>query len=372
MSTNPKDMLFSDAIDDSLRCDARLFGVALDVSDDPFSIQLKLASMWARQQGRCLAPEDPYEAIIERLGSSKGSIPHVGRFPLPSWISPRPDSLDRQLVTQEHMKKFLDEDGCLKLADKIKGFVSDQILPDLPVMIGIDHSATGGVVWALSDALGPENLTVVVLDRHFDALPLSLRMEPLLGKSPHQIAGAENAFPIVPDSDLYCCGNFWSYLIDKGVILPENLLFIGVADYPADEVGPEWEAFRDAYLAFEKQGCSFFPLKEFEGPYEGSLNSFLAARITTPYLYVSLDLDIGSYRCVHAARYMDGPGINRKALMHIANAIARGCRDGRFRLCGLDVMEFNIHLLGITGKHGVQDMTVPLACDFIRAVTALA
>jgi len=66
---------------------------------------------------------------------------------------------------------------------------------------------------------------------------------------------------------------------------------------------------------------------------------------------------------------MDRPGIEGKALHHIAHSIARTCRSRRFRIAGLDVMEFNMHLLGITMKDGVEYTTVRVACDFIRALT---
>jgi arginase family enzyme len=347
---------------------AKLFGVALDVSDDPFSLQLKLASLWARQQGQKLH-DDPYEAIIEHIAWKKGQIEPAGKFPLVSWLGPRPKASDQRLVTRERMQQFLDEDGPLKTSHELRDFVADKILPGLPVMVGIDHSATGGVVSALSERLGPDNLTVLVLDRHFDALPLSVRMEPVLGMASAYPTGARDLFLGMSGEDAYCCGNFWAYLLDKGLVSPERMLFMGVADYPAEKAAPEWETFRERYLAFEERGCNFFPLREFGGSYGKRLERFLVEKIRTPYVYVSLDLDVGAYRCVHAARYMDGPGIEEKALLHIAHLVAKGCRSGKFRLAGLDVMEFNMHLLGITTEDGVEDATVRVARDFIQTLT---
>ena len=133
---------------------AKLFGVALDASDDPFSLELKLASIWARQQGQRL-PEDPYEAMLGELTMRERSIEPAGRFPVPSWLGPRPKPSDQPMLTQERVQQFLDDDGPLKTANELRNFVADKILPGLPVMIGIDHSATGGVVSALSAMLGP-------------------------------------------------------------------------------------------------------------------------------------------------------------------------------------------------------------------------
>jgi hypothetical protein len=66
---------------------------------------------------------------------------------------------------------------------------------------------------------------------------------------------------------------------------------------------------------------------------------------------------------------MDGPGIEEKALLQIAHLVARGYRSGKYRLAGLDVVEFNMHLLGITMEDGVEDATVRVARDFIQALT---
>jgi arginase family enzyme len=345
----------------------KLFGVALDASDDPFSLQLKHASIYARQQGQQLQ-EDPYQAVVEQLLGRKSRIDLAGRFPLPSWLGPRPGLSDQTSVNQRHMQCFLDDDGPLKTAEKVKDFVLDKILPGLPIMVGIDHSTTGGVVAALSAALGPESLTVIVLDRHFDALPLSVRMGPLRTMDSTSTLDRPGPLQAMPSEDGYCCGNFWAHLIERGVVLPERLLLVGVADYPEEKIAPEWEAFRDSYLEFEYQGCSFFPLREFDGPYGKRLEQFLRQKVKTPYVYVSLDLDVGSYRCVHAARYMDGPGIDERALLYVARTIAKGCRSGLFSLVGLDVMEFNMHLVGLESEQGVQDKTVATALDFIDAL----
>jgi hypothetical protein len=90
-------------------------------------------------------------------------------------------------------------------------------------------------------------------------------------------------------------------LIADGAIDPRHLVVAGVVDYQASLMGPEWEQFRKSYMAYEEQGCKFFPLQEFTNGYEGKLREFLLHAIVTPYLYVSLDLDIGAYRGVYAA-----------------------------------------------------------------------
>jgi arginase family enzyme len=346
----------------------KMFGVALDASDDPWNLQLKLASMWARQQGRNFHSE-PYETMVQELGMRSTYIEPAGSVPIPSWLWPRPRPSDLPFVTQESMQEFVDGGGLLDVAHQVKNFVASQILPQLPIMVGVDHSATGGVVSALSEALGPDRLTVVALDHHFDGIPLSVRMRPSLESDlvPPPAGGAPRA---ESGGSGYCCGDFWAYLIQAGVLHPEHLLLLGVADYPIEQTGPEWATFRKTYLEFGERGCSFFPLAAFKGAYKRRLRHFLREKITTPYVYVSLDVDVGAGRCVHAARYMDGLGIERKALLDTAEILAEGSRCGAFRLVGLDVMEFNMHLLGMETPAGLKDTTVETAWAFVEVLTA--
>jgi hypothetical protein len=132
-----------------------------------------------------------------------------------------------------------------------------------------------------------------------------------------------------------------------------------VADYPGEQHDREgWERFRDNYLEFEKRGCRFFPAFRFDGDYQDALEGFLLDQIATSNVYVSLDVDVGAYRCIHAARYMDRPGIDETALMNATDILAAGCRNGKFRLAGLDAVEFNMHFLDITVESGKKDNTL--------------
>jgi arginase family enzyme len=156
--------------------------------------------------------------------------------------------------------------------------------------------------------------------------------------------------------------------MEAGVVLPENLVFIGVADYPGGEKTPG-NKFRQMYLGFEEQGCSFFLRSQFEGPYAGGLARFLREKINAPNIYISLDLDVCSYTGTNAARYMDRPGISEQNLLDVAGIISDECRRRNIRIAGMDIMEFNMHFLGIETPDGVRDETLGLVQKFITALT---
>jgi arginase family enzyme len=339
----------------------KLFGVALDPADDPWSLRLKqawLAADAARLDGLA-AGRDPYDAVTAGLADllRQHRIEPAGKVQVPTWLSPRPDKADLPVVTAANMAAFFDSGELLAITQRVQAFVKDDILPAVPVMVGVDHSATAGVVAALSQKYGPENLGVIVLDQHFDALPLSVRL-----------AGSGSAGVPVGFNDGFCCGNFWAWVIESGYVLPPNLAFIGVADYPAPAADPRREPFRRAYLDFESRGCRFFSLDCFRGDYRADLARFIEGT-GAPSIYVSLDLDVASYTGTLAARYMDRPGLSRQGVLDVANAVAAACRRGQFTICGLDVMEFNMHFLGIETPGGARDATLELVGGFFAALT---
>jgi arginase family enzyme len=344
-------------------CHSTIFGVAIDASDDPWALELKRASINASDCAERRLPDDLYDSLIPELRKLDPKIEALGKFSVPSLLTPRPRPSDAPFITQENMDAFVSDGGLQRLSWQLTDFVRKNVLPAMPIMLGVDHSATGGVVTALAEKLGSENLTVLVLDQHFDALPIAVRLPSDSGFGFN--LGFLNTLSNLTN-EAYCCGNFWKYLIDDAVVLPRNLLFVGVADYPEDGTSAGSERYRNAYLDFEARGCGFFPLKEFEGTYINRLRNFLREKITTPYLYVSLDLDVGSYQCVHAARYMDRPGLERKALMDIARIIRDESKSGKFQLAGSDVMEFNVHFSRIETSDGTKDHTVGLALDFLK------
>lgn len=345
-----------------------MFGVALDASDDPMSLQLKCASLMSG--GDRDISIDPYDALSNQPGTHD-RFGLAGKLPIPSWLGPRPRLEDRNMLNLENFQRFYEDKGFLKLSEQVRDFVKGQIFPALPIMIGIDHSSTGGVVAALADRYGAENLSVIVIDRHFDGIALSQRIAAITGadKSAHVDTADMMPFSTMA-ADEYCCGSFWAHVLDNGFLLPENLMFIGVADYPRTDSGTEWQNFRDSYLQFEERGCRFFPLWQFQHAYRDNLNRFVEGHIKTPYVYVSLDVDVGSFNCIHAARYMDGLGISRENLLDIAAAIARLTAAGHASLVGFDVMEFNMHFLGIEIEDGLHDRTLDVVDEFIQTLLA--
>jgi arginase family enzyme len=349
--------------------------MAFDPSDDPWNLELKRAWMTRLTQGVSVGQKlarDPYDEVSGHLKYvlKRRDICQAGKFPVPSWLWPKPEAADYPEVTVKHIGGFYDSGGLTSLVRGLQDFVETRIFPDTPFMLGVDHTATMGVISALSKKYGVDNLSVIVLDQHFDALPLSVRMAGLGGASASPLGGIPLAM-VQAQAGFYdqCnCGNFWAYLMEDQLVLPENLSFVGVADYPGQQSESAENLFRKSYLMFENMGCSFFPLSNFTGNYQPSLSRFIEDSIGTPLVYVSLDLDVGSYNFTWAARYMDWPGISAQNLLDTATQIRNSCRQKRVELAGLDVMEFNMHFLGIEMEDGTRDDTLSVVGKYIDAL----
>ena len=353
----------------------KMFGVALDPSDDPWSLELKQAwinSEKAEMEGLA-ACRDPYEAVTCYLGETlkKQGIEPAGKFPVPSWLTPRPNQDDLSLINAQHIGIFYDSGELISLVRRLQEFVENEIFPASPVMVGVDHTATMGVLAALSRKYGADNISVITLDQHFDAIPMSVRVAETSGMIPNPMGGMPLAAPASLQGlkEHCCCGNFWEYILNEGYILPQNLSFIGSADYPGRLADSAVSPFRDCYLSFEKKGCRFFPLYRFNEQYIEPLTAFISEGIRTSKVYVSLDLDVGAYNFSWAARYMDVPGISLKNLLDTANRIRSVCQSQGAELVGFDIMEFNMHFLGIEPEDGTRDTTMETVGEYLKALT---
>lgn len=132
---------------------------------------------------------------------------NLGRFLVDSWLTPKPQVSNMELIQQESYAEFLRNDGFRVFAELLKDFVKVHVFPYIPGMIGVDHSLTGGVLMAISDFFGSEYIAILVFDVHTDAIPLAIRS----GLAQYALeAGLPSPGPITrPETfDSYTAGNF--------------------------------------------------------------------------------------------------------------------------------------------------------------------
>jgi arginase family enzyme len=348
------------------------FGASLDALDVPEAVNIKRSYIEASLSGRPLPSDvrDPY-AFFRTLTKDRlkeQGHRYLGRFVVESWLTPKPESSDLEMVTQESYNQFLRNDGFRIFAELLRDFVKVHVLPSIPGMVGVDHSLTGGVLMALSDYLGPENLGVLIFDVHTDAIPLPLR----LGLAQYGAkAGQSSGEQMVIDEtfDPYSAGSFLLYLMDKGLILPENLVIVGVRDN-ADRLRKLTDKRVKKYVRYYdslcERGVKIIGKDQLQDDGPAAIQNLLN-QLQCSKLYISLDIDVSAHCGVLATRFTDVPGTEISSILEVAHKVGELLASRRFSLVGLDIMEIDIHKLGAKLKDGIEDQTQ----TFIQNYTTL-
>lgn len=338
--------------------DVKVFGAALDALDDPDRVALKRAWVEALAAGRIGPdePADPYDAITPYLSEYCTDIVLTGKLDIPGSLTPRPSPEEMNVIDPVFYRTYLDSPLNQSMLNQCQRFVEHNVLPGVSGMLAVDHSFTACNFNAVARLHGMENVSLIILDSHFDAIPAALRI-------PADMAGMG-----FPEMDSIHCGNFILHMIDKEMVLPENIIVIGPSDYPPDEISGEGDSvsgFREAYLSFINRGVKVIPKSRSIKPSFLSYLDNLLEEIRTPYLYVSMDADIGSCSCMNAVRFMDTVGLGEEAITGMAKLINRHITNGRLELVGFDVSEVDVHLLGLIGPDGEPDRTAQVCARFV-------
>jgi len=126
----------------------KVFGAALDATDFPLNIQTKYAYLNSLTQNLITEPNflDPYEGFLLYSSIlSKEKYHKIGKFPVESWLTPKPNIEDYPFVNQLEFQKFtinekLKELRIIKYAfsrDGIPAYILENILPQLQEKVNV-------------------------------------------------------------------------------------------------------------------------------------------------------------------------------------------------------------------------------------------
>ena len=332
-----------------------VFGCSLDALDAPEKVAMKLAYLEALRSGRAdgLAG-DPYELIAPGLVRLP-SFSALGRLDIKPWLTPRPPLEAAGGVSGRAYRDFLDAGGCADVAAEVCRFVKEEVFPLVPLMVGVDHSLTGGVLEALVGS--GKKPVLVVLDSHLDAVPTAVRAAAFGGS-----AGA--AYPAGPET--YNCGTWLLHVIDSGVVDPGDVLVLGPSDSPGGPLEgepPGIAAYREAYFAVEERGVRVIRKKDLRERGVGEAVAEAMAGFRGRELYISIDADVGAGSELRAVRFLDALGLLPGELEEMATAMASACRENRCRLAGLDIMEIDVHGADVPGS---PDRTLEICLEMLE------
>lgn len=324
------------------------FGCALDCDEKHDAIQEK--RNW-NPGGPTV--DDPLKPIVGMLAER---VPqHQWRIgesvPVPGWLRPLPPPEERARVNVENYIGFLDRDGCLKYAQAIQHLVAERILPDFPCLITVDHALSGGVYRALAKHYGSENLSMLILDSHTDAIPMSRLANAILyDADTNERSAYHRDDPYLHNrTESYNASSFIHYLLSDGALDPRDLFIIGISDYPAKKAfrikDSRIEAYVEVYRRLQQKGATLITSQDCRMR-PTKINQLLK-KIRTPYVYLSIDMDIGARNAVEGVRFKNRQGLGEKLIYRLASMIkASGGPD--LELVGLDITEINPRTAGQT------------------------
>lgn len=319
-----------------------IFGSALDALSSPERINLKTAYLNYLEHRALNQKEfrDPYDFVKTYLTKNKilnngnNRVKWAGRISLPSWLTPNPRIQDLPKLSIEQFDTFLKSNGCWKYALKIADYINREIFPSMPVMIGVDHSLTGGSIMALVKKF--PNLNVIILDAHFDVMNNDSQTDGTL-------------------INYYECGNFLNCLLEKKIISPKQLWILGVQD----EICQELKQMSNSQRNLDSNTVS---IKKWmaEGVHvifkrEVQSNKF-EMDLSGPS-YLSIDMDVGSMSSIYSARFMNSFGLKIDEFLQLLNRVSRFVESSNRPLVGMDIMELDMHFLEVAKKRDFNDYT---------------
>ena len=341
------------------------FGCPLDGDEKNDAIAEKLSGM-GKEQG----VDDPLVPVLDALSAH---VPDrlwelAGSVPVPGWLRPMPADGHRPEITAAHFVAFTDEDGCRRYADKVERLVTDSVLPGFPCMVAVDHALTGGAYRALADHYGRDQLSLVVVDSHTDAVPTTTMAGAIqydLDTNPGTVY--DRSDPLLHDRpDAYHASSFLHHLLAEGTVHPRDLFIVGISDFPEKRVqrigDPRIAQYVAVYTRLKQRGVTLVTKQDCR--LKPTKVKRLLNKIRTPYVYVSIDMDIGARNAVEGVRFRNWQGLSEPQVCALASAIADAGGPDR-RIVGMDLTEFNPRTAGM--DHGNRvDRTYEVAAGLIR------
>jgi arginase family enzyme len=341
------------------------FGCPLDCDEKHEAIQEKLDWNTAGP-----TVDDPLKPIVGMLAETVSH--HRWRLgesiPVPGWLRPLPPAEERTRINLENYIGFLDQDGCLKYARAVQNRVSQSILPDFPCLITVDHALSGGVYRASAEHYGRRNLSLLILDSHTDAVPMSRLANAILYDAETNANSVyDRNDPYLHNrSESYNASSFIHYLLSDGTLDARDLYIIGISDYPGKKAfrvkDPRIEEYVEVYRALQRRGATLITRQDCQ--MQPTKVKRLLQKIRTPYVYLSIDMDIGARNALEGVRFKNWQGLSERLIFRLASMIGES-GGHNLELVGLDVAEINPRTAGQTSGDSV-DRTYSIAAGLVN------
>ena len=341
------------------------FGCPMDSDERDESVQEKLAAISYGPK-----EDDPYSSVMALIRNEVGQSlwEEIGSLDVPDWLRPIPPAGEKENINVDNFVSFIDNDGCRTFANMIGEHVVEKIYPQIPCMLAVDHSLTGGVFKKLATLASPEKVSLVVLDSHTDALPVSISSGAIaydMDTNPHSLYNSNDPY-LKNRPESYNASSFLYHLLEEGVVQPKNLYIIGIGDYPPKHSfrikDPRIKRYSGHFSGLKKRGVTLITKKDLLS--SPSKVHTIIDHIETPNMYISIDMDIGAGNALQGVRFRNRQGLNEKQIYRLSGLLRNVISKG-VRLVGLDLNEFNPRI----SNYGVaNDRVYRIASNLIRRI----
>jgi arginase family enzyme len=155
-------------------------------------------------------------------------------------------------------------------------------------------------------------------------------------------------------------------MLAEEVLKPQNLYLIGVSDYPPKHAfrikDPRIENYVNIFSELKRKRVTILTKNDFlisPSKVKNVLN-----HIKSPYVYISIDLDIGARNGIEGVRFLERQGLNEKQIYRLVDLLKSLFSKG-IRLAGMDLTEINPRKAG--GHHPTdEDQTYRIAANIIE------
>ena len=308
---------------------------------------------------------DPYDCVMAFI---REEVPaelweEMGSLDVPEWLRPVPASDQKEFMNPEHFVSFVDGGGCSTFSNMLSDHVIARIHPLVPCMITVDHSLSGGAFRKLAEIYGTDNLSLIVLDSHTDAVPVSVMsgaVEYDMETNQDSPYAADDPF-LKNRPDSFNASSFIQYLLEEGTLTYRNLTIIGSGDFPSKRSfrtkDERIKRYVRVFSDLRKKGVNLLTKKDLISS-PSRLKSVLNG-IHTPYVYISIDMDIGAGNALDGVRFRNRQGLNEKQINNIASRLQALLSSG-CELVGMDITEINARNVRM------GDRTCRIAADLIK------
>ena len=349
-----------------------LFGCPFDpeIGEGRLSVKRGYAAMNAAHALPAAAPRDP-AAVLKPYALRLPNVCDAGTIAVSDWALPAPAATDPVELSSSRCLAMLREGAGRAVARRVREQVNS-VGDGLPVMIGIDHSATAGIIEALSERYGADKLLIVVLDAHLDTVPGDIRQGLLSFAQENPGCCVADAYDVVADPPEFDCGSFLHDLIVRRVVRADRLVVLGCAESPAPELSALSDVRVQRYLAHQSalldDGMRVVPREAVASAKDvAELVAGVLGEFRNCAVYLSVDMDVGEGAALAGARFAGHQGLLRTRMLALVDAVLVEAKSRGNRLAGMDLMEFDFYRAG-TIVNGRQDPTYDIALEIIHKV----